>query len=269
MKMLITGAGSGIGRAVALGAARQASENSPVELFLVDQNADALAAVSADVDALGAASSVAVVDLSDPEVPAALATQVSETMGGLDALISNAGIGRAGALTELTLDDYEIVMNVDARVTWLLGKAMHPLLKASRGAIVATASVSGTHATPPMGSYSAAKAAVMMLIKQMALEWGPDGIRANTVSPGPTVTGMTFNAFGGDGPEQRANRARRESMIPLRKIGQAEDVANAILFLAGPTASQITGVDLVVDGGLTLTLMPNSGSGAAAAPNAT
>ncbi len=269
MKMLITGAGSGIGRAVALGAASQATPADPAQLLLVDQNAAGLDAVASEVAGLGGSASVAVADLSDPDVPASLAARAAETLGGLDALISNAGLARAGLLTELTIDDYELVMNVDARVTWLLGKAMHPLLKASRGSIVATASVSGTHATPPMGSYSAAKAAVMMLIKQMALEWGPDGIRANTVSPGPTVTGLTYNAFGGDTAEQRANRERRESMIPLRKLGRAEEVAAAILFLAGPASSQITGVDLVVDGGLSLTLMPNSGSGAAAAPNPT
>ena len=173
MKILVTGAGSGIGRAVALGAARTATAESPAELLLVDFNEASLDAVIVEARELGATCEKAVADLPDPLVPAAL----------------------------------------------------------------------------------------IMLIKQITLEWGPDGIRCNTVSPGPTITGLTMNAFGTDDPKQWENNERRESVIPLRKVGKADEGANAILFLAGPLSSQIAGIDVPVDGGISLTLMPNSGGG--------
>ena len=99
-----------------------------------------------------------------------------------------------------------------------------------------------------------------MLVKQLALEWGPEGIRCNSVSPGPTVTGLTEGVFNDmDDPRQRAIRDMRESNLPLRKIGMPADVARAIMFLAGPEASQITGIDLLVDGGMSVVLMPAAG----------
>ena len=110
--------------------------------------------------------------------------------------------------------------------------------------------------TPGLGFYSSSKAALLMLIRQLALEWGKDGIRCNTVSPGPTYTPMTQTGYA-----DPARRAQRESMIPLGKLGQAEDVANAILFLIGPGASHITGIDIAVDGGMSQNLMPATGGG--------
>jgi NAD(P)-dependent dehydrogenase (short-subunit alcohol dehydrogenase family) len=99
-----------------------------------------------------------------------------------------------------------------------------------------------------------------MIIQQLALEWGRYGIRCNAVSPGPTDSGLTKGSFGVETSDAaRKNRSWREQIIPLRKIGRPEEVAEAILFLAGPRASQITGVDLAVDGGLSLTLMPVTG----------
>jgi glucose 1-dehydrogenase len=104
-----------------------------------------------------------------------------------------------------------------------------------------------------MGTYSASKAAVVMLIKQMALEWAADGIRCNSVSPGATVTGMTAKTLGD--PERRAQRG---SQIPLGRVGMPEDLARTIYFLLSPEASFITGVDIAVDGGLGVSLMKNN-----------
>ncbi|CAB4967500.1 MAG: SDR family oxidoreductase [Actinobacteria bacterium] len=261
MKMLITGSGSGIGRAVALGAAREATLEDPALLLLVDRDVDSVAQVADEVDALGGRAVVVEYDLLLADGPAHAVSVARAEFGGLDALISNAGMVAPAPLTEMSVESFDATMALNARVTWQLGREAHDLLSASRGSIVATASISGTFPTPPLGAYSASKAALMMLIRQMALEWGPDGIRCNSVSPGPTITGLTMNAFGGGSPEQQENRRRRESMIPLRKVGSADEVANAILFLAGPRASQITGIDLAVDGGIGLILMPASGGG--------
>jgi NAD(P)-dependent dehydrogenase (short-subunit alcohol dehydrogenase family) len=259
MRMIITGAGSGIGRAVAIGAAR--THGVDARLFLVDLDADRLGAVKAELSDLGASASVLATDLALPESPEFVVSTALAALGGLDALVSNAGLVAPAPLTDMTVESFDSSMNLNARATWLLGKAAHGALRDSGGAIVATASISGTYPTPPLGAYSASKAALIMLIKQMALEWGPDGIRCNTVSPGPTLTGLTAGAFGGDEPAQRENRERREQVIPLRKVGRAEEVAEAILFLASPRASQITGIDVAVDGGVGLILMPASGGG--------
>jgi NAD(P)-dependent dehydrogenase (short-subunit alcohol dehydrogenase family) len=261
MRYLITGAGSGIGRALGALLARQPAEPE-IALALVDRNAGALDDVAEELTRAGARVLTIEADLSDPEAPAkAVATAVGE-LGGLDALASIAGVLMPSPLLSLDVSTYERTFAVNTRATWLLGKAAHRALRESRGAIVATASISAEHPTPPTGAYSASKAALRMLVRQMALEWGPDGIRCNTVSPGPTDTALTHGAFGDTtDPEIRASRANREALIPLRKIGHPDEVAQAIAFLAGPHASQITGVDLVVDGGLSLALMPLTGGG--------
>jgi len=260
MRMIVTGAASGIGLATATLAAERFGDSA--KLLVVDLSEDALGDVAADLRARGAEVEALAADLRDEGVAERLIAKSVSAFGGLDAVISNAGIVGTGELATLGDDDYARMFDVNARPTWRLGKAARGELARSRGAIVATASISSLYPTPPLGSYSASKAAQVMLVQQMALEWGPDGIRCNCVSPGPTYTGITANAFNdADNPAHVANRERREAAIPLRKLGQPREVAEAILFLAGPGASHITGVNLVVDGGLSIALMPAVGGG--------
>jgi NAD(P)-dependent dehydrogenase (short-subunit alcohol dehydrogenase family) len=261
MKMMITGAGGGIGRAVAKLAAQQYPQ---AQLALVDRSQEILAPALAEVEELGASALGIVGDLSSADVPADVVQAAIKEFGGLDVLVSNAGVGGGAPLKDLSVDAYDTVFNINARATWLLAKAAYDALRESGGAIVATTSISARYPTPPMGAYSPAKAALLMLVKQLALEWGPDGIRVNCVAPGPTDTGLTYNAFGNvEDPAVKANRELRESMIPLRRIGQPENIAEAILFLAGARAAQITGIEITVDGGLTQALMPVTGGASA------
>lgn len=259
MRMLITGAASGIGRAVAIRASETIADLS---VYLSDVNADALTDTIEAVAASGARAAGRPVDLGAVDGPSELVNQALDHLGGLDGLISNAGLLKPASLLDLDSDTYQLAFDVNTRATWLLGKAAHEALAASGGTITATASISSEQPSPGLGSYGPSKAALVMLVRQMAVEWGPDGIRCNCVSPGPTFTGMTAAVFNDDtNPAHQENRRNRERFIPLRKIGTPQEVADTILFLAGPLSSQITGVNINVDGGQTLSLMPATGGG--------
>ncbi|SCW70099.1 NAD(P)-dependent dehydrogenase, short-chain alcohol dehydrogenase family [Sphingobium faniae] len=254
MRVLVTGSASGIGRASAHALAAAGEGSS---LLLVDTAQDKLAEVSEELKSKGHRVRTLACDLSSPAEIEKVAAEAETFLGGLDALISNAGVLSNAPLTELSLDSYELAFAVNTRPTWLLAKACYPLLKAAKGAIVATASISATQPTPPHGSYSASKAALVMLIKQMAFEFGPDGIRCNCVSPGTIHTGMTDSVYGDE-----KLRAERAANIPLRRVGSPEDVAAVIAFLASPAAAYISGVDIAVDGGISTALMPTLRKGA-------
>src|SRR5690606_3591202 len=123
---------------------------------------------------------------------------------------------------------------------------------AARGSIVATASISGTQPTANLGGYSGSKSAVIMLMEQLAFEFTPDGIRCNSVAPGYIKTGLTQPIYSDAEAE-----AQRASFVPLGRIGEADDIAAVIEFLCGPDASYITGINVIVDGGLSTALMVN------------
>ncbi|MEA3178817.1 MAG: hypothetical protein QOI59_2340 [Gammaproteobacteria bacterium] len=254
MRILITGAASGIGLALAALVAGKFAERA--QLMLVDLDETRLRQAAESLGGTGAKIVTRAADLSEPEAPAGAVEEAGRLFGGLDGIASNAGIIQSAALTALETRDFDRIIWINARAAWLLGKAAHPFLKQSRGALVATASVSAEHPTPPLGAYSASKAALVMLIQQMAVEWGPDGIRCNCVSPGPTLTPMTAVAYSDPKLKQQ-----RENNIPLRRLGRPEDIANAIAFLMSPEGAYISGVNLMVDGGMSQCLMPATGSG--------
>jgi NAD(P)-dependent dehydrogenase (short-subunit alcohol dehydrogenase family) len=233
-----------------------ARDGAVAKLLLVDVAADKLETAARELRAAGGQIEIAVGDLSDASVPEQVVRTAGEALGGLDVLISNAGIIARGTLLELSVAEYDRCFAVNTRATWLLAKAAHPMLKQSRGCIVATASISAHNPTPPLGAYSASKAALQMLVRQLACDFGPDGIRCNSVSPGSTHTGMTDARY--SDPVQREAAARRN---PLHKVGSAQDQAAAICFLASAAAAYITGADLLVDGGLNTMLMPASSFG--------
>lgn len=251
MPIIVTGAASGIGRA----AARRFARRTDARLLITDRDGDKLAEVMAELRDLADVEAMPG-DLSDADIPARLVQRCVDRFGGVETIVSNAGAVFGAPLRDLDVATFDLLFDINTRPTWLLGKAAFPYLKAAGGAIIATASMSAENPTPPLGTYAASKAALLMLVRQMALEWGPDGIRANCVSPGPTVTGITASSYAD--PSRLRERA---SAIPLRKVAAAEDMANAIFFLASPDASYISGHNLVVDGGLGTSLLALSGAG--------
>jgi NAD(P)-dependent dehydrogenase (short-subunit alcohol dehydrogenase family) len=257
MRAIVTGAAGGIGAATARLLGEQAAgRGESVQIMLADLNREALDTLAAELAEKGAQTEVFTGDLSDPEVPAQLVAATVAAFGGLDTLISNAGIINRATLLELELEDFDRSFDINTRATWLLGKAAHPHLAAAGGALVATASISAENPSPPLAAYSASKAALVMLVRQMSIEWGPDGIRCNCVSPGSTHTAMTDARY--SDPELRADAERRN---PSRMVGLPEHQAAAIAFLASPGAAYINGANLLVDGGMQNNLMVASALG--------
>ena len=247
LRALVTGAAGGMGRATCLELLKDARRRGlKLRIAAADvASSGALDALLAELRAGGVEVSAHLADLSDPAACARLGAEAIAACGGLDALFSIAGMTRSGPLATLDVADWDRVFNIDLRATWLLARAVRPALAQSRGSIVAVASVSALFPFPGLGAYSAAKAGLLMLCRQLAQEWAVDGIRVNTVSPGLIRTPLTESLY--SNPELLK---RREEVVPLHRIGSAEDVARALVHLAGPDSSYVTGIDLRLDGGL-------------------
>jgi NAD(P)-dependent dehydrogenase (short-subunit alcohol dehydrogenase family) len=184
------------------------------------------------------------------DAPGRVVADAVARFDGLDGLVSNAGINRPGPLAEYAVEDWDRVFAVNTRATWLLAKAAHAALRASGGAIVAVGSMSGTHVHAGLGAYAPSKAAVIMLVRVLAQEFGRDGIRVNSVSPGMTRTGMSVRVYAD--PEIAKER---DALVPIGRVATPDDMASVIGFLLSPDARYVNGHDLVVDGGLTGNLL--------------
>jgi glucose 1-dehydrogenase len=248
MRVLVTGAASGIGRATCLRLARDArAQGQAAAIAAVDVGpVPGLDTLRAELRALGAESLPLDADMGEVDAPARVVGEAVERFGGLDGVVSNAGINRPGGLLDYAVDDWERMFAVNTRATWLLARAAHPALAASGGALVAVASMSGSHPHAHLGAYGPSKAALLMLVRVLAQELGPAGIRVNAVSPGMVHTGMTAGVYAD--PDIAA---ARRALVPLGRVATPEDVADVIAFLLGPDARYVTGHDLVVDGGIT------------------
>jgi glucose 1-dehydrogenase len=245
MQVLVTGAASGIGRATCLRLARDGrAQGRATKIAAVDVGpSPGLDALVDELRKLDAEALPLHGDMGTADGPARVVGEAVAGLGGLDGVVSNAGINRPGALANYTVDDWDRVFNVNTRATWLLAKAAHPALKASHGSIVAVGSMSGSNPHANLGAYGPSKAAVIMLVQVLAQEFGRDGIRVNTVSPGMVRTGMTARVYA----DARV-AAERDALVPLGRVATPEDIADVIAFLLGPDARYVNGHDLVVDG---------------------
>jgi 3-oxoacyl-[acyl-carrier protein] reductase len=253
---VITGAGRGIGRATAL---RLAAEGASV--VLGDLDPEPLAAMAEE---LSAHSCVTVVgDTSDPEAAEALVGAATDTFGGLDILVNNAGTTRDRMFHMLTVGDLDVVLDANLRTAWNATHAaltvMRPAAKgelATSGAvdhqrkIVFTSSVAALTGNPGQASYTAAKGALIALVRTLAQELGHLGITVNAVAPGFIETRLTAEKSAGDQlgipPDIRESI---RGMIALGRFGRPEEVAAATAFLVSPDADYVSGVTLPVTGG--------------------
>jgi NAD(P)-dependent dehydrogenase (short-subunit alcohol dehydrogenase family) len=251
VRAIVTGAAGGIGLAICRELAGLAGvADAPAQLALIDVDFERLARARAEVEGLGVAALALAGDLTDEAFIERAVGAATDRFGGLDALISNAGIFQTGSLLEADGAGWDRAFAINVRAAWQLAVQAHDALAASAGAIVATASLAATQPVAGHGAYSASKAALVMLVRQLACEWGPDGIRANCVSPGTVHTPMTDGFY-----SDAANKRDRARHIPLRRVSEPDDIAAVVAFLVSPAARYMTGQDLVVDGGLDTMLM--------------
>ena len=252
MRALVSGGSSGIGAAASLRLAEAALARGEQAMIAVCGNtSNALQAeVVESIQSIGGKAIALVGDLGDPEVPDRLVAAAVDEFGGLDALVANAGIANPGALKDLSLEDWDGMFSVNVRGAWLLAKASYPHLRDSVGAACFTSSMSGQLPHAGSGAYSPSKAALTLLAQTLALEWAPDGIRVNVVSPGMTRTGMTEKMY----VDPEIKKAREE-IIPLSRIGDPMDIANVIEFLVSPLSGYVTGQDICVDGGFSKSIL--------------
>lgn len=239
---VITGAGGGIGMALARAFAGQG-----VRTVLLDRDEIRTAPLVAE---LGHGALTIACDISNAEEIAVAARRV-EALGGADILINNAGILRPGRLDSISEADWSAMIAVNLTGYLAAAQALgRGMLSRGRGALVHVASIAGTQPQPASGAYSASKAAILMLSRQLAYEWGPNGIRSNTLSPGLIRTPLSEAFY-----QDEDVKLRREAMIPARRIATPEDMADVALFLASRRSSYVSGQDIVVDGGLSQALM--------------
>jgi NAD(P)-dependent dehydrogenase (short-subunit alcohol dehydrogenase family) len=243
---VVTGAGGGVGRAVALSLAR-----ASVHVAGIDRDQRGLEVTRAELDAIGNKHVVAACDTSSAESVAAASGTIERSLGPCNVLVNNAGILRPGALENLSLAEWNAVLSINLTGYFLcaqvFGRQMRTL---GRGSLVHVASIAGSHAQGQSGAYSVSKAGVVMLSRQLASEWGPHGIRSNVVSPGMIMTPMSQSFYDTPGITER-----RTAVVPTRRIGMPQDIADAILFLASDRSSYVNGDEITVDGGYVRTLM--------------
>lgn len=236
---IVTGGAGGIGRATAL---RMAEEGAAVAI--IDVDGDATAAATAELGIPGF-----VADVSDPAGCTQAINDAAGALGGLTALFNNAGVGAAMPLHKYSDSAWAKLVGVNLTGTFHGIRAAVPLMRERGGSIVNHASVSGVRPTRFEGPYSAAKAGVISLTMDAALEYAPS-IRVNCVSPGIVETNLTALVLDDD-----AMRARVEAATPLGRVGTPLDIANVVVFLASPLAAYVTGQNVLVDGG---SFLPNS-----------
>jgi 3-oxoacyl-[acyl-carrier protein] reductase len=238
---VVTGAGRGIGRAIAL---RFAAEGADV--VCVSRTAENSAKAADEVRALGRRAWAHAVDVSDAQAVEAVATAILAETGRVDILVNNAGVTRDGLLMRMSEADWDAVLDTNLKGAFLVTRAFtRPLLKQRAGRIINVASVIGLIGNAGQCNYAASKAGLIGLTKSVAREFASRGITCNAIAPGFITTDMTSVLA----EDLKAELLKR---IPLNGFGEAEDIAQAALYLAGPGGRYVTGQVLVVDGGMVM-----------------
>jgi 3-oxoacyl-[acyl-carrier protein] reductase len=238
---VVTGAGRGIGRAIALKFAQAGAD-----VVCVSRTAENSEKVASEVRAQGRQAWAHAVDVADSAAVNAASEKILAQATRVDILVNNAGVTRDGLFMRMSDEDWDVVLDTNLKGAFAFTRAFsRAFLKQRSGRIINVASISGLAGNPGQCNYSASKAGLIGFTKSAARELASRGITCNALAPGFIETDMTSALS----PEMRTELLKR---IPLNRFGQAEEIAEAALFLAGPTARYITGQVLTVDGGLVM-----------------
>ncbi|MBU1823015.1 MAG: SDR family oxidoreductase [Bacteroidetes bacterium] len=238
-KALVTGGTKGIGEASALLLAQAGAEVMVLARSAEDIDRMAAEAAKNDLSIIGKAF-----DMAEPQVADHIIAHVQSTWGSLDILVNNAGMNIRKPTVEYSPAEYDRIMQVNLRSVFELSQATYPMLKESKGCIVNISSVSALTHISSGSIYGMSKAAITQLTRNLAVEWAPDGIRVNAISPWYISTPLAEPVL--NDPEKLKKILAR---TPMNRVGTAEEGAAAVLFLSLPAASYITGQCLSVDGG--------------------
>ena len=240
--VLVTGGGSGIGAAVA-----RMLTTAGSRVAVCGRRADALRAVAAETGALGL-----VCDVADAGQVARMVETVAGELGGLDGLVLNAGVIAPGGVADLSPADWSAMVSVNLTGAFLVARAALPHLRAGRGAVVSVASVAALRAAGGMGGYAATKAGLAMLTQSLAVDHAHEGLRANVVCPGWTVTEMADEEMAAFGAERGVGVPGAyelvTALVPQRRPAHADEVAAVVAWLLSDAASYVNGAVIPVDG---------------------
>jgi dihydroanticapsin dehydrogenase len=240
---LVTGAASGIGRGIATTFAREGAQ-----VIVVDRNRAAGEDAAAEIGARGGRAVFEQTDVADAEQVRSLMERTRARVGTLDILVANAGIMICKTLEETSEEEWDRLHGVNLRGMFLTIKYGGPLVRRPGGVILTTGSIDGLYGAPENAAYAATKGGIIAMSRAAALDYAKVGIRLNCLCPGWIDTPMNDLYFR-DKPEEKEKAARLQ---PVGRLGTPQDVANAALFLATEEASFITGLPLIVDGGITV-----------------
>lgn len=245
--VLVTGATSGIGRATALRFAQAGAR-----VAIVGRNLAALQEVTEAITTSGGEVFASYADLAVEAEAARIVAGTAERFGGLDVLVNAAGIIQTGSIETTSLEQWDTMMNINVRSVFHQMNLAVPLLEKTRGNIVNLSSVAGLRSFPGLLAYCVSKAAIDQLTRCAALDLAPKGIRVNAVNPGVVVT--EIHRRGGMSEEDYAAFLdHSKATHPLGRVGDANEIAELILFLASERAGWITGATYSIDGGRALT----------------
>ncbi|MGY1651902.1 SDR family NAD(P)-dependent oxidoreductase [Geodermatophilus sp. SYSU D01119] len=235
--VLVTGGGTGIGLAIT-----RAFLDAGATVAVTGRRREKLEAALESVPEDRAVALPA--DVSDPAQVRQLVADVVDRFGRIDVVVSNAAAYESGEITDLADDAWEHLRATNVDAFFHLAKAALPVLAESGGNLVAVSSVSGLRGDWGQAAYNASKAAVTVFVQSLALDWGGRGVRLNAVAPA-----FTFTEINAGVPRDEASLAPHVNRVPLGRIGEPEDIAPAVLFLASGDARYVTGAVLAVDGG--------------------
>ncbi len=237
---IVTGGGRGIGRAIALDFAKQGAK-----VVVTSDKLEECEEVCAEIEKKNGESFAVECDVSQAAQVEEMVNMTVEQFGQIDIVVNNAGVVRQKALTETTEEDWDLTLDVNLKGVFLCCKAAAPhLMKQKSGKILSIASIAGEVGFVNTAAYCASKGGIINLTRELALEMAPHGVNVNAIAPGIIVTQMTKEML-----EDEATKKQLVANVPMRRVGEPDEIATAASFLCSKGASYITGQTLAVDGG--------------------